>query len=93
MLQPKQTEEEDNPVVHYGLIASANQMVKDAFIHNKLAAEKNVLCFEMKAAGLMNHFPCLVICSICDYADSHKNKEWQGYAAIAAVAYTKDLLC
>ena len=53
----------------------------------------DVLCFEMEAAGLMNHFPCLVICGICDYSDSHRNKEWQGYAAMAAAAYTKDLLC
>ncbi|KAH0593451.1 hypothetical protein MHUMG1_08909 [Metarhizium humberi] len=25
--------------------------------------------------------------------DSHKNKEWQGYATMAAAAYAKDLLC
>lgn len=30
--------------------------------------------------------------SICDYSDSHKNKEWQGYAAMVAAAYAKDLL-
>jgi nucleoside phosphorylase len=47
----------------------------------------------MEAAGLMNHFPCLVIRGICDYSDSHKNKEWQGYAAMTASAYAKDLLC
>jgi hypothetical protein len=41
----------------------------------------------------MDHFPCLVIRGICDYSDSHKNKEWQGYAAMAAAAYAKDLLC
>jgi nucleoside phosphorylase len=46
----------------------------------------------MEAAGLMNHFPCLVIRGICDYSDSHKNKEWQGYAAMVAAAYAKDLL-
>jgi nucleoside phosphorylase len=50
------------------------------------------LCFEMEAAGLMLDFPCVVIRGVCDYADSHKNKEWQGYAALAAVAYTKELL-
>ena len=33
------------------------------------------LCFEMEAAGLMNNFPCLTIREICDYADSHKNKQ------------------
>jgi nucleoside phosphorylase len=91
--RPKRTNEEDNPAIHYGLIASANQLMKDAIVRDKLAAEKDVLCFEMEAAGLMNHFPCLVIRGICDYSDSHKNKEWQGYAAMAAAAYAKDLLC
>ncbi|KAK6535933.1 hypothetical protein TWF281_000182 [Arthrobotrys megalospora] len=86
-------EEDDNPAIHYGLIASANQLMKDALIRDKLAEEKGVLCFEMEAAGLMNHFPCLVIRGICDYSDSHKNKQWQGYAAMAAAAYAKDLLC
>jgi nucleoside phosphorylase len=66
--------------------------MKDALICDRLAVEKDVLCFEMEAAGLMNHFPCLVIWGICDYLDSHKNKEWQGYAAMAAAAYAKDLL-
>ncbi|OKO97966.1 Ankyrin repeat domain-containing protein 50 [Penicillium subrubescens] len=46
----------------------------------------------MEAARLMNQFLCLVIRGICDYLDSHKNKEWQGYAAIAAAVYTRDLL-
>jgi nucleoside phosphorylase len=88
----ERTKEEDNPAIHYGLIASANQLMKDALIRDRLASEKDVLCFEMEAAGLMNHFPCLVIRGICDYSDSHKNKEWQGYAAMAAAAYAKDLL-
>ena len=66
--------------------------MKDALVRDKLAAEKKVLSFEMEAAGLMNHFPCLVIRDICEYSDSHKNKEWQGYAAMVTAAYTKDLL-
>lgn len=40
----------------------------------------------------MNYFKCLVIRRICDYADSHKNEEWQGYVAMAAAVYAKDLL-
>ncbi|KAG8674314.1 hypothetical protein FPOAC1_000279 [Fusarium poae] len=85
-------QEDDSTVVHYGVVASANQLMKDALIRDKLAAEKGVLCFEMQAAGLMNHFPCLVVRGICDYADSHTNNEWQGYAAMVASAYTKELL-
>ncbi|KAJ5369320.1 uncharacterized protein N7496_009080 [Penicillium cataractarum] len=92
VLRCERAKDEDNPTIHYGLIASGNQLMKDALIRDRLAAEKNVLCFEMEAAGLMNTFPCLVIRGICDYSDSHKNKRWQGYAAMVAAAYTKDLI-
>ena len=54
-------EGDDDPAIFYGLIASANQVMKDATIRDRLASEENVLCFEMEAAGLMNHFPCLVV--------------------------------
>ncbi|KAI1330207.1 hypothetical protein F5Y16DRAFT_415646 [Xylariaceae sp. FL0255] len=90
--RPERSDDEDNPAIHYGLIASANQVMKDASLRDKLSADKDVLCFEMEAAGLMNHFPCLVIRGICDYSDTHKNVRWQGYAAMAAAAYAKDLL-
>src|SRR5207244_1761799 len=40
----------------------------------------------------MDNFPCLVVRGICDYADSHKNKMWQGHAAFTATAYMKELL-
>ncbi|KAK1254223.1 hypothetical protein MKX08_008218 [Trichoderma sp. CBMAI-0020] len=92
VLRCERTEDEDDPAVHYGLIASANRVMKDALIRDKLSAERDVLCFEMEAAGLMNNFPCLVIRGICDYSDSHKSKEWQGFAAMTAAAYAKDLL-
>ncbi|KAM0433480.1 hypothetical protein ACHAPT_004360 [Fusarium lateritium] len=82
----------ETPAIHYGIIASANQLMKNAITRDRLAKERNVLCFEMEAAGLMNDFPCLVIRGICDYSDSHKNKAWQGYAAMVAAAYAKDLL-
>jgi nucleoside phosphorylase len=81
-----------DPVIHYGLIASGNQVIKHGGTRDKLGQELGILCFEMEAAGLMNNFPCLVIRGICDYADSHKNKQWQGYAATTAAAYAKELL-
>ncbi|KAJ6014042.1 hypothetical protein N7540_008633 [Penicillium herquei] len=80
------------PMIHYGLIASANQVMKDGQLRDQMAKELRVCCVEMEAAGLMNEFPCIVIRGICDYADSHKNKEWQGYAAAVAAAYAKELL-
>lgn len=85
-------ENDVDPVIHYGLIASANQRMENAIIRDKLAMEKGVLCFEMEAAGLMNHFPCLIIRGICDYADTHRNDKWQGYASMMAAAYARDLV-
>jgi nucleoside phosphorylase len=80
-------------VVHYGTIASGNQVIKTATERDRLSTELGgVLCFEMEAAGLMNSFPCLVIRGICDYADSHKNKQWQMFAAGTAAAYAKEIL-
>lgn len=81
-----------DPVIHYGLIASGNQVVKDSHLRDRLGRELGVYCVETEAAGLMNDFPCLVIRGISDYADSHKNKEWQGYAAAVAAVYAKELL-
>jgi nucleoside phosphorylase len=67
--------------------------MRDGATRDQISSEfGEVLCFEMEAAGLMNSFPCLVIRGICDYADSHKNKRWQPYAAGAAAAYAKELL-
>lgn len=89
--EPRDSEEE--VATHYGTIASGNQVIKDAAVRDRLSAELGgVLCFEMEAAGLMNSFPCLVVRGICDYADSHKNKRWQPYAAGTAAAYAKEVL-
>lgn len=89
---PRNARRPRGPHVHYGLIASGNQVVKDARLRDSLAVVHNVLCFEMEAAGVMNSIPCLVIRGICDYADTHKNKQWQEYAAATAAAYAKLLL-
>ncbi|KAI7474652.1 purine and uridine phosphorylase [Hortaea werneckii] len=78
--------------IHYGTIASGNQVIKDSFQRDKLGRVYNALCVEMEAAGLMNKFRCLVIRGICDYADHCKNDAWQKYAALVAAAYAKDFL-
>lgn len=78
---------------HYGLISSGNQVIKSGRLRDLISARLGgVLCFEMEAAGLMNELPCVVIRGICDYADAHKNKDWQEYAAAVAAAYTKELI-
>ncbi|RDW79149.1 uncharacterized protein DSM5745_06001 [Aspergillus mulundensis] len=88
--RPIRTSQE--PVIHYGLIASGNQVVRDGHVRDHLGRQHGALCVEMEAAGLVNDYPCLVIRGICDYADSHKNKTWQRYTAAVAAAYAKELL-
>ncbi|KAL4995248.1 violaceus kinesin [Aspergillus recurvatus] len=88
--RPKRIAEE--PHIHYGLVASGNQVIKDARARDLITQELDILCFEMEAAGLMDEIPSLVIRGICDYCDSHKNKEWQPYAAFVAAAYAKAVL-
>ncbi|KAH7011803.1 hypothetical protein EDB80DRAFT_401564 [Ilyonectria destructans] len=81
-----------DPKIHCGVIASGNRVMKHGRTRDQLAQELDILCFEMEAAGLMDSLPCLVIRGICDYSDSHKNKQWQAYAAATAAAYAKELL-
>ncbi|KAI1287732.1 nucleoside phosphorylase domain-containing protein [Xylaria venustula] len=81
-----------DPVIHFGLIASANRVMRHGITWEKLRKELDVLCFEMEAAGLMDNFPCLVIRGISNYADVHKTKQWQPYAAVTAAACAKQIL-
>ncbi|CAM6004213.1 unnamed protein product [Sphagnum balticum] len=78
--------------IHFGNIGSGNEVMKNGTIRDEIAKEEGVICFEMEAAGLMDNFPCLVIRGIYNYADSHKNKIWQPYAAATAAAVAKVLL-
>jgi nucleoside phosphorylase len=91
-LEVREPRDSKKPLIHYGLIASGNQVLKDPMRRDALAGEMGILCFEMEAAGLMDQLSCLVIRGISDYCDSHKHKNWQGYAALTAAAYAKALL-
>ncbi|OAT12082.1 pfs domain-containing protein, variant [Blastomyces gilchristii SLH14081] len=82
----------NDPRTHYGIIASGSAVIKDGRKRENIRLKTGALCVEMEAAGMVADFHCLVIRGICDYSDSHKNKQWQGYAALAAAAYAKDLL-
>jgi nucleoside phosphorylase len=49
-----------------------------------VAQADGIIGFEMEGAGVWDYFPSIVIKGVCDYADSHKRKGWQRYAATAA---------
>lgn len=58
-----------------------------------IAARDGIIIFEMEGAGVWENFAgSLVIKGIYNYADSYKNKRWQGYAAATAAAIIKGFL-
>ncbi|CAI4214573.1 unnamed protein product [Parascedosporium putredinis] len=77
----------DTPYIHYGTIASSNALIVSSAKRNELYQKHKAICFEMESAGIVCNTQALVIRGICDYADAHKNKTWQKYAAATAVAY------
>ncbi|KAK5054665.1 hypothetical protein LTR84_001557 [Exophiala bonariae] len=81
------------PKVHLGRIGSADTVMKSAERRDRLAEEFDLVAFEMEGSGVWNHFPnTLVLKGVCDYADSHKNKRWQHFAAATAASCLKALL-
>ena len=83
----------DEVRVHYGTILSGGTVVKSAIYRDQLSKlHHNALYSEMEAAGTIGSLPCLVIRGTSDYADSHKNDEWQGFAAATAAAYAREVL-
>lgn len=89
-VQRKERDSTD-PMLFCGTIASSNAVIKDAATRERLREQLGAICCEMEAAGLAD-FPCLVIRGISDYSDSHKNQNWQRYAAATAAACAKSLL-
>ncbi|KAG9256513.1 nucleoside phosphorylase domain-containing protein [Emericellopsis atlantica] len=78
--------------VYYGPIGSASKLVRDAAYRDNLRDVHGVLALEMEAAGIVGQFNAGVIRGICDYADKHKNKDFQPYAAAMAAAYARLVL-
>ena len=82
----------EGPLVHLGTILSGDRLVEDAMLRDQLADKFDALCFEMTAAGVVEQTHCLVIRGVADYSDSHKNYQWQGYAAATSAAFAREFL-
>ncbi|SCV39880.1 related to ankyrin 3 [Fusarium fujikuroi] len=80
------------PAVHFGLMASTDTVMKSGEDRDRIASKEDVIAFEMEGAGVWDSFPCIIIKGGCDYADSHKSKVWQRYAAATAAACAKAFL-
>ncbi|KAF2002629.1 purine and uridine phosphorylase, partial [Amniculicola lignicola CBS 123094] len=86
------------PEIHFGTVASGNMVMKSGKDRDYLAliAKKykaKIVGFEMEGAGVDNQvLDVIVVKGVCDYADSHKNKDWQPYAAFVGAATFKALV-
>lgn len=84
--------EVQKPLIHFGVIVSGDSVMKSGHHRDEIATREKAIAFEMEGAGVWNNFPTVVIKSVCDYADSHKNKNWQRYAAATAASCMKAFL-
>ncbi|KAH8700708.1 nucleoside phosphorylase domain-containing protein [Talaromyces proteolyticus] len=81
-----------NPNFHIGTIASADTVMKSGLHRDRLASKDGIIGFEMEGAGIWDSVPAVIIKGVGDYADSHKSKTWQNYAAATASACAKAFL-
>ncbi|KAK4936080.1 hypothetical protein LTR10_022982 [Elasticomyces elasticus] len=82
----------ERPVAHFGIMGSGNTVMKSGQHRDRMAQADEIIGFEMEGAGVWDYLPSIVVKGVCDYADSHKRKGWQHYAAATAAACTKALL-
>ncbi|KAE9569561.1 hypothetical protein CGMCC3_g14333 [Colletotrichum fructicola] len=80
------------PHILIGSVGSGNAVMRSGAHRDEIAQRYDLIAFEMEAAGAWDEVPCIVIKGVCDYADSHKNKKWQTFAAAAAASSMKALL-
>jgi nucleoside phosphorylase len=78
--------------VHIGTVASADTVMKSGQHRDGIVYKENAIGFEMEGAGVWDHVSCIIIKGVCDYADSHKNKSWQAYAAATGASAAKAFL-
>ena len=88
----KKLKEDASPSIHFGIIGSSNTVLRSGIDRDDLVQEHKIIAFEMEGSGVWDVYPIIVIKAACDYADSHKNTKWQGYAAAVAAAGLKAIL-
>lgn len=86
------TGDNPKPRLHFGPIGSTDTVMKSAKHRDDLAQGSQLVGFEMEGSGVCNNLSCIIIKGVCDYADSHKTKVWQDYAAASAACATKSFL-
>ena len=66
--------------------------MKSGLDRDLIARTNEIVAFEMEGSGVWDILSTIVIKSASDYADNHKSKKWQKYAAVTAAAGLKAFL-
>ena len=82
----------NQPTIHFGIMGSGDTVMKSGHHRDALALIEGIIAVEMEGAGVWRYGSSVVIKGVCDYADSHKRKGWQRYAAATAAACAKAFL-
>ncbi|KAF7558138.1 hypothetical protein G7Z17_g6 [Cylindrodendrum hubeiense] len=86
------TQDAQAPRVFFGPFASGDQVMKSAEHRDEIAKKFGVMAFEMEGVGVWGQAPCIIVKGVCDYADSHKDKVWQPFAAATAASVARALV-
>jgi nucleoside phosphorylase len=85
------------PFIHFGLIGSANILLRNFEFRDRLCEKHKILAVEMEGSGVSDAAwtlgkAALVIRGACDFGDRSKGDFYHQYAAISAASVLKILL-
>jgi nucleoside phosphorylase len=85
------------PTVHRGAIGSADRLLRNAALRDRLASRFGMIAVEMEGSGIavgsdLNGLHWYVVRGISDLADGTKNDDFHPYASLGAAAYVRSLL-
>lgn len=78
--------------IHIGIVASADIVMKSGQHRDEIVRKEKIIGFDIQGAGVRDNVPCITIKGVCDYADSHKSRSWQPYAAATGASAAKAFL-
>ncbi|KAI8717199.1 hypothetical protein NCS52_00795000 [Fusarium sp. LHS14.1] len=90
--QQAATAEVQSPTIHFGVVASGDQVIRSQRHRDDIVEETGAISLEMEGAGTSHELPCLVVKAVCDFGDRNKNKDWQDYASATAAAVSRAIL-
>ncbi|KAF5859640.1 hypothetical protein ETB97_002551 [Aspergillus alliaceus] len=92
VIRRRQTLEAVTVSTHIGTVASTDTAMRSGQHRDEIIRQERVIGFEMEGAGVWDNISCIHIKGVCDYADGHKSKSWEAYAAASGASAAKALL-